>query len=504
MLQQRSSGVLMHVTSLASPYGIGDLGPTAYAFVDFLHRAGQSAWQVLPLNCTTLSRGNSPYNSISAFAMDPMLISVELLHKNGLLKRTEIADPPKFSRDQIDFAKVQSYKLRLLDIAFERFSDHPHPPDYEIFCRDHATWLEPFALFAAMKRRFGKRPWCDWPAALKTSGFRPQAAGAYSLKSEASSLAVDRERFLQFLVYQQYHALKQYAAEKGIQIVGDVPIYVTHDSADVWSHPDLFKLDRSGKSKFVSGVPPDYFSKTGQLWGNPVYDWDALERTGFEWWMQRLEHNLRLFDMVRIDHFRGLVAYWQVPARHKTAMHGEWVPAPSDAFFATLFRRLPSAAVFAEDLGHITADVREVVAKYHLPCMRVMQFAFSGDPAHNPHMPHNHIPNAIVYTGTHDNNTARGWFQDDLDRSGRKRLFDYLGHSVKPADISWEMIRLAQASVAKLAIIPMQDILGLGTKARMNYPAKTKGNWRWRMREGLLIARLADRLCRLTEIRGRA
>jgi 4-alpha-glucanotransferase len=503
VLQQRSSGVLMHVTSLASPYGMGDLGPTAYAFIDFLCHAGQSAWQVLPLNYTTVARGSSPYNGISAFAMDPMLISIELLCREGLLDRTQLGEPPRFPPDQIDFVKVQSYKSPLLDAAFERFSIRSRPADYETFCRDHEAWLEPFAFFAAIKRHFPKRSWNDWPRTLKDLGLRSEAAGVYSLQSKVYSLSVERERFRQYVVYKQYRDLKRYAWEKGIQIIGDVPIYVTHDSADVWAHPDLFKLDSSGKPKLVSGVPPDYFSKTGQLWGNPVYDWQALERTGFEWWMQRLEHNLELFDMVRIDHFRGLVAYWEVPARHKTAMRGTWVSAPSDAFFRTLFRRLPSAAVFAEDLGYITADVREVVARYHLPCMRVMQFAFDGDAAHNPHMPHNHIANSIVYTGTHDNNTARGWFEDDMDEAQRKRFFDYLGHRVKSADIPWELMRLAMASIASLAVVPMQDVLGLGTGARMNHPAKTKGNWRWRMRGGLLGPGLADRLRHLAEIHGR-
>ena len=457
MLQQRSSGVLMHLTSLASPYGMGDLGPTAYAFVDFLRRAGQSAWQVLPLNYTTVLRGSSPYNGISAFAMDPMLISVEELHKQGLLDRDQLRDAPKLPPDQIDFVKVQSHRSVLLDAAFERFTGRPRPADYETFCSAHATWLEPFALFAAIKRRFPKRSWTEWPHALRDFGMALRSLDA-SLRSD-----VERERFRQYIAYRQYRYLKRYAWEQGLQIIGDVPIYVTHDSADVWAHRDLFKLDPSGKPRLVSGVPPDYFSKTGQLWGNPVYDWDALQRTGFEWWMQRLEHNLRLFDMVRIDHFRGLVAYWEVPARHKTAMHGTWTPAPCDAFFRTLFRRLPAAAVFAEDLGLITADVREVVARYHLPCMRVMQFAFDGDPAHNPHMPHNHITNSIVYTGTHDNNTARGWFEDDLDESHRKRFFDYIGRRVKSADIPRELMRLAMASVSRLAIVPMQDILGLGT-----------------------------------------
>ncbi len=491
MLQQRSSGVLMHVTSLASSYGMGDLGPTAYTFIDFLRRAGQSVWQVLPLNYTTIARGSSPYNSISAFAMDPTLISIDALYRAGLLERAELDRPPRFPTNRIDFAAVQSYRFRLLHAAFQRFSARPVPPDYETFCRNHASWLDPFAQFAALKRHFGKRPWTEWPDLQKVK-----------IKDRDSRIA--EERFQQYIAYKQYHDLKWYAWERGIQIVGDMPIYVTHDSADVWSHRDLFKLDPSGRPRLVSGVPPDYFSKTGQLWGNPVYDWDALQRTGFEWWMQRLEHNLRLFDMVRIDHFRGLVAYWEVPARHKTAMRGTWVPAPSDAFFRTLFRRLPSAAVFAEDLGLITADVREVVARYQLPCMRVMQFAFDGDPAHNPHMPHNHIANSIVYTGTHDNNTARGWFEDDMDEAQRRRLFDYLGRRVKLADIPWELMRLAMASVARLAVVPMQDILGLRTPARMNHPAKTKGNWRWRMRDGLLTPRLADRLRHLTEVHGRA
>jgi 4-alpha-glucanotransferase len=509
MLQQRSSGILMHVTSLASPYGMGDLGATAYAFADFLQRAGQSAWQVLPLNYTTVARGSSPYNSISAFAMDPMLISIERLYQEGLLTRADLREPPRFPPDQIDFAKVQSYRSPLLDVAFERFDRRPHPPDYETFCRDQAAWLEPFSLFAALRRRFRKRSWCDWPRVQRDCGWRiadcglDKAGGANHQSAIINARFVERERFLQYVVYRQYERLKRYAWEKGIQIIGDVPIYVTHDSADVWSHRDLFQLDRSGRAKLVSGVPPDYFSKTGQLWGNPVYDWDALRRTGFEWWMQRLEHNLRLFDMVRIDHFRGLVAYWQIPARHKNAMRGTWVEAPSEAFFTTLFRRLPSAAVFAEDLGHITADVREVVTRYHLPCMRVMQFAFDGDPAHNPHMPHNHIANAIVYSGTHDNNTARGWFEDDMDEPRRRRFFDYIGRRVKPAEVPWELMRLAMASVGRLAIVPMQDLLGLRAQARMNHPARTKGNWRWRMRGGLLGPRLADRLRHLTEVHGR-
>jgi 4-alpha-glucanotransferase len=497
VLQRRSSGVLIHVTSLASPYGIGDLGPTAYRFVDFLHRSGQSAWQVLPLNHTTPRQGHSPYNCYSAFAADPLLISPELLLRDGLLKRRELARPPAFPKDRIDFAKALAYKSSLLDAAFERFDTREHPADYEAFCRDHRDWLEPFTLFAALRRRFKGRPWNAWPVAARDS--------RKALRDIDTSLhaTIERERFLQYVLYRQYGDLRCYCHEKGIQILGDLPIYVTYDSADVWAHPELFKLSADKKPRFIAGVPPDYFSKTGQLWGNPVYNWDRLEQTDFDWWMRRLEHNLRLFDLLRIDHFRGLIAYWQVPAGHKTAMHGKWVPVPNEAFFATLFRRLPHAAIFAEDLGQITADVREVVTRYHLPCMKVLQFAFSGNPARNPHIPHNHIQNAIVYTGTHDNDTARGWFEHEMKGARRSRLFEYLGRKVKASDISWELIRLAMASVAKLAVIPMQDLLELGTEARMNHPAKTKGNWRWRMRDGKLTARLADRLRHLTEIHGR-
>jgi 4-alpha-glucanotransferase len=287
-------------------------------------------------------------------------------------------------------------------------------------------------------------------------------------------------------------------------VIGDLPIYVAYDSADVWSQRDLFKLTAVGRPKFIAGVPPDYFSRTGQLWGNPVYDWDYSKRTGFDWWMRRMRHNLLLFDLVRIDHFRGLVAYWEVPGTHKTAQRGKWVKAPSEAFFSTLFRHIPFAAVFAEDLGHITAEVREVVTKYHLPCMRVLQFGFSGDPARNAHIAHNHIANSVVYTGTHDNNTTRGWFAADIGPPDRKRVCDYLGHKVAARDVSWQLMRLAMASVAKLAIVPMQDVLGLGSSARMNYPSKARGNWFWRMRDGQLDARLARRLRTLTEIHGRA
>lgn len=498
MLKQRSSGILLHITSVPSEYGIGDFGPSTYKFVDFLKQAGQTYWQILPLNHTTPRTGHSPYNCFSAFAGNPLLISPTLLVRDGWLKRNELPAPPTFPADKVDFAKVRSYKYALFDVAFKRFGASPPPADYVVFCREHQTWLEDFATFVAARRHFKKQDWCDWPKAVRDR--RPKALAA--LKDQLRE-AIAYEQFLQYIFYRQYLDLKRYCHEQGVQVAGDVPIYVTYDSADAWSHPEMFKLTAAKKPKFIAGVPPDYFSKTGQLWGNPVYDWDYHKRTDFDWWLRRIRHNLLLFDLVRIDHFRGLVAYWEVPGGHKTAMRGKWVKAPSEEFFAALFRQVPSAAIFAEDLGHITPDVREAVNKHHFPCMRVLQFAFNGDPARNPHMPHNHIPNAIVYTGTHDNNTTRGWFDNEMTGSRRKVLYDYLGRAVPAKDIAWELIRLAQASVTNLAIIPMQDLLGLGQAARMNYPAKSKGNWFWRMRAGRFNAALAKRLRRLAEIHGR-
>jgi 4-alpha-glucanotransferase len=493
----------MHVTSLPSKHGIGDFGPEAYRFADFLQAAGQNYWQILPLNHTTAKTGYSPYNCFSAFAGNPLLVSPDLLYQDGLLRRGEVSDPPAFPAEKVDYDKVAFYKEKLLNLAFARFREAPGPADYARFVEEHRAWLEPYACFVALRGHFKGQRWSDWPARMRDFGGR-RAEGRWELPPAVNHQSVERERFCQYVFYKQYLRLKRYCNEQGIQVAGDVPIYVAYDSADVWSHPDLFKLTRAGQPRFVAGVPPDYFSTTGQLWGNPVYDWQRLEETGFEWWMQRLKHNLLLFDFVRIDHFRGLVAYWEIPARHKNAMRGRWVKVPYDAFFRELLRQIPFAAIFVEDLGYITADVREVVAKYSLPRMNVLQFAFGGDPARNPHLPHNYAQNSIVYTGTHDNNTTRGWFEKELDADGRRRLFDYLGCKFAAPDISWELICVALRSVARIAIIPMQDVLGLGAEARMNRPAGKNGNWQWRMRPGRTEARLAGKLRKLTWTYGRA
>ncbi len=512
MLRQRASGILMHVTSLPSKYGIGDLGPEAYKFVDFLAAAGQNYWQILPLNHTTAKTGYSPYNCFSAFAGNPLLISPDLLYRDGLLTRAEIAQPPRFPAEAVDYDRVSSYKGQLLDAAFERFRSSGASTHYDSFVKEHHAWLDPYASFVALTRYFRGRLWCDWPAALRDCGLRITDCGLESSDAANPQSAIrnpqwqtwiERERFCQYIFYRQYLDLKRHANDRGIQVAGDVPIYVSYNSADVWSNPDIFKLTQSKKPRFISGVPPDYFSKTGQLWGNPVYDWQRLEETKFDWWIRRMKHNLLLFDFVRIDHFRGLVAYWEVPGSHKNAMRGRWVQAPHARFFRELFRQVPFAAIFAEDLGYITADVREVVARYNLPRMTVVQFAFGGDPAGNPHMPHNYAENSIVYTGTHDNNTTRGWFEKDLSREMRQRVSAYLGCPASAQDISWELIRVAMRSVARIAIVPMQDVLNLGPAARMNLPARQTGNWRWRMRPGQTGARLVDRLKALAATCGR-
>lgn len=499
----------MHVTSLPSQHGIGDFGPEAYKFVDFLRAAGQNYWQILPLNYTKAA-AHSPYNCLSAFAGNPLLISLERLCRDGLLTRAEIAEKPDFPADRVDYRQVAVFKRKRLEAAFARFRKGPRPVEYEAFVREHRPWLDPFASFVALKGHLKQRPWRDWPGALRDLGARildcgwEETIAANAKVAVVDTEAVERVRFFQYVFFKQYLDLKRYCNEQGVLVAGDVPVYVAGDGADVWSHRDLFKLNRTGRPRFIAGVPPDYFSKTGQLWGNPVYDWQRLEETGFDWWIRRLKHNLLLYDFVRIDHFRGFIAYWQVPAHHKTAARGRWVEAPHEKFFRALFRQIPFAAIFVEDLGQITADVREAIAAYGFPCMRVLQFAFDGDPARNPHMPHNHIANAIVYTGTHDNNTTRGWFEKELDGPRRRRLFDYLGRRVAAGDVSAELVRLALASVAKLAVVPMQDVLGLGAEARMNFPSKTTGNWQWRMRPGQADARLARRLRKLTETHGRA
>lgn len=497
MLNRRGSGILLHITSLPSAYGIGDLGPWAYRFADFLAESGQSYWQILPLNPND-SKVGSPYYSSSALAGNILLISPELMCRQGLLSEKDLPKP-SFPEERVEYHRVSSYKQKLFLRAYKRFKRHKNEFEYEKFCKENSGWLEDFAIFEALKDHLKEKDWSRWTPEIKNRDPRT----LQTLKRELRD-RVKMEKFLQYLFFKQWLELKDYCNQKGIEVIGDLPIYVNYRSVDVWTNPEMFKLDKNKRPTVVSGVPPDYFSSTGQRWGNPVYRWDVLKKNGYVWWIKRMKHNLKLFDFVRIDHFRGFVAYWETSAREKTAVNGRWVKIDAINFFDTLLRHFPYLPVIAEDLGSITPDVREVIARYDFPGMKLLIFAFGEDLPTNPYAPHNHVRNCLVYTGTHDNNTIRGWFKGEATADDKKRIFKYLGRKIKEGDVHWEFVRLAMMSVANTVILPMQDILGLGEEARMNRPATSKGNWRWRLREKELTHRLSKKLLEITKIYGRA
>lgn len=495
---RRSSGVLLHITSLPSEYGIGDLGSGAFHFVDFLTQGNQTFWQVLPFNPTNPGAGNSPYFSLSAFAGNKLLISPEVMYQQGLLSKTDLNNAPEFPSARIDYGAVETYKENLFRKAYHAFLKDKRRYDYEKFCHENADWLEDFVSFVAFKEHFHGQVWSVWPAEIRDR--QPEALN--KLKNELAE-RMELERFLQFIFFQQWQRLREHCREHKLQIIGDIPYYVSYDSADVWTHPELFKLNHEKQSTFVAGVPPDYFSATGQLWGNPVYNWDVMQQSGYHWWIQRMKRLLNYFDMVRIDHFRGFVAYWEVAAGESTAINGKWVEAPAIDFFNTLLKTFPNLPIIAEDLGLITADVREVIQIFGFPGMRVLQFAFDDTLPKNPYAPHNHEKNSVIYTGTHDNNTTRGWFEHEISEETKKRIFAYLGREVPADAINWEFIRLAMMSVGKLVLIPMQDILGLGQDARMNFPATGEGNWQWRLQPGQIGPESGQKLGDLTKLYGR-
>lgn len=496
-MSARASGILLHPTCLPGPFGIGDLGPAAYRFADLLAETGQQYWQVLPVSPTDPDHGHSPYHAGCAYAGDPLWISPQLLVKDGWLADADLAGTPDFPADRVAFAQVRAFKRALLEKAFARFEASSDKSAVARFARQ-SPWLLRFALFRVLTERYG-RPWSDWPPLLR--GRRPAALRA-AQRQHASALR--REIFHQYLFFRQWYALKRHCNRRGVRIIGDMPIYLPFHSAEVWAHPQLYKLDAAGRPSVVSGVPPDYFSSTGQLWGHPVYDWDAHAKTGFRWWIRRTRHNLALFDRLRVDHFRGWVACWEVPAEAKTAAAGQWRPVPGEALLDALERRLAPLAIIAEDLGTITAEVRETMARHELPGMRVLQFAFGDDFPHGAFLPHNHVRRSVVYTGTHDNNTVRGWYASEAGEEGRERLRRYLGRAPDPDGVHWDLIRLALGSVADTAVIPLQDLLGLGAEARMNRPAHGEGNWRWRAPADPLPGAAAARLAEMTRVYGRA
>jgi 4-alpha-glucanotransferase len=499
MSDARRSGILLHVSSLPSPFGIGDLGPEAYSFVDLLAETGQSLWQILPLNPTTPLKDSSPYQSISGFAGNPLLISPEHLVRDGYLSPEDLEPVPDFPLDRVDDAPLRAWKERLLGVAWERFAGSGEKGDFESFRARESYWLEDYVLFASLWKHFDGRQWNKWPAAL-----RDRDPGALSAFAEGNREAVDRIRFEQYLFFLQWSALKAYCHTRGVRVFGDMPIYLEYNSADLWAHPELFQLDEEKEPLFVAGVPPDYFSDTGQLWGNPIYRWETHLEGGFDWWIRRIGQNLRLYDLLRIDHFRGLVGYWEIPAGEETAMNGRWVPAPADELLTTLFKSFPPSSFVAEDLGVITPDVTAVLRKFRLPGMKVLIFAFSDDAAANPYIPHNHRRNSFVFTGTHDNNTVRGWIDSDATPSEKESLTRYLGREAAAGEVPEELCRIAMMSVADTAIFPVQDILGLGGDARMNNPATKKGNWKWRLRPGLLSDEVREKLRETTRVYGRS
>lgn len=499
MLKKRASGILLHITSLPSDYGIGDLGPEAYKFVDFLIKSSQNYWQILPLNYTIAQAAHSPYNCCSAIAGNPLLVSPEMLYRDGFLKKSDINNIPAFSKDRVEYNSVSAYKKSLFKLVYDRFRKHNESVyAYEQFKIENNFWLDDFVTFISLQHHFKNRSWHTWPRQIRDRRGKEFKEIKTKLCNE-----IEQQCFLQYLFYKQWGELKRYCTERGVRIIGDVPIYVVYDSSDVWANPEIFKLDRYKKPKYIAGVPPDYFSRTGQLWGNPIYDWQAMKKANYKWWMERIRHNMKMFDLVRIDHFRGLVGFWQVPADHKTAKNGRWVKGPKDDFFKTLLKHFSASSIIAEDLGYITADVKETIEKFALATMKVLQFAFDGDPEDNPHIPYNHIENCIVYTGTHDNNTTQGWFKEEASRDQKQRLKEYLGFGISSKEIHWQLTRMAMSSIAKLAIIPAQDVLGLPGTARMNRPASKKGNWLWRLNSGQFNSKLARQLQRLTQTYGR-
>jgi len=497
-MNRRGSGVLLHITSLPSAYGIGDLGPAAQRFLDLLADSGQRYWQILPLNPTFPAFGNSPYQSTSAFAGNTWLISPEQMVADGFLEPADITDPPPFPVDRVDYPGVIDYKNRLFDLGFERFRERGSDHRYEDFAAKNASWLDDYAIFVALKEHFAGRAWADWPAAVRD---REQEA----LENYTAKLAerVLRERFLQYVFEEQWKRFKDCCRARRVQVIGDIPFYVTHDSADTWSNPGLFKLDEQKRPTAVAGVPPDLFCETGQLWGNPVYRWEAHREERFSWWESRIERALALLDRLRLDHFRGFVQYWEVPAGAATAQNGRWVDAPGRELLTHLARSRPCLPIIAEDLGYITPDVREMMGLFGFPGMRVLLFGFDGEIAENLHAPHNIGRNCVAYTGTHDNNTVRGWFEHEITDRQRDLLFRYIGGAVSAERVPGILVRLAMLSPAETVIIPMQDILGLGLEARMNRPATAKGNWEWRLRPEEMGEETMQEFAGMVEVYGR-
>ncbi|MDD5059259.1 MAG: 4-alpha-glucanotransferase [Sideroxydans sp.] len=490
MLSIRSSGILLHPTSLPGQFGSGDFGSGSYQFVDWLVSAGQSYWQILPLG--EIGPGNSPYMSCSAFAGNMLLIDLEELSKQGWLEASDLVPHPEFKSERVDFELIKPYRMQRLRLAAQRFfaqQDKRSRAAYAEFCEQEKYWLDDYALFKAIGENEQGREWSEWPAELVRRD--PQALAAASGQHAGE---IEFWKFCQWCFSRQWFALKQYASDRGVRFIGDVPIFVAYHSDDVWAHQDLFELDANGRPTIVAGVPPDYFSETGQLWGNPLYRWDAHEQSGYDWWIARLKHALHLFDLVRIDHFRGFVNYWAIPAGELTAINGQWLPGPGEKLFEAFQHALGKLPIIAEDLGLITHDVIELRDKFKLPGMRVLQFAF-GEDERNLFLPHHYVDNSVAYTGTHDNDTSVGWWH-----SAKEHESNFAQHylSSDGHEINWKMIDAISGSASNTVIYPLQDVIGLNGEHRMNLPGTSMGNWEWRFSWDQLTSGDTARLAELT------
>jgi 4-alpha-glucanotransferase len=498
----RCSGILLHITSLPGGHGVGDLGPAAYDFADFLAAAGQKLWQVLPLNPTGYA--DSPYQCFSAFAGNPLLIDLHSLRQQGIVDSGQLSHAPRFCDECVDYAAVIEFKTGVLCRAAQTFLSEASAPErarFEAFCQQQSPWLDDYAVFMACKQTQPGPIWTNWHSPLQ----RRDAAALQQLRKELAA-EISALKYWQWEFFRQWEKLKSYCGERGIRMMGDIPIYVAHDSADVWAHRELFYLDEDGKPTVVAGVPPDYFSATGQLWGNPIYRWDVIAASGYQWWIERFLAALRLFDIVRIDHFRGFEAYWQIQAGEPTAISGRWVKGPGAELFRAVQGVLGELPIVAENLGVITPEVEAIRRQFHFPGMSLLQFAFGNDPQGPSFRPHNYERELVAYTGGHDNDTTVGWWNSSgaadstrtPDDVRREHAFAraYLGFENEP--INWVLIRAVLASVADVAVIPLQDVLGLGSEARMNLPGTVGGNWKWRYRPESLTADLCGRLRELT------
>ncbi len=491
----RAGGILLHPTSLPGRYGVGDLGPEAFQFVDWLASTGSKLWQVLPLGPT--GYGDSPYQCFSAFAGNPYLISFDALIEDGLLTEDDFVTMPSFSASRVDYGELIPWKLYVLEKAFSNLPSAPAEfrDEFDQFRADNASWLDDYALFMSIKEANGGGAWNEWEQPIRK---RENSAMEKARSDHAKS--IERQSFYQFLFFRQWDKLKDYANDKGITIIGDIPIFIAYDSADAWANPELFHLDAKSLPTVVAGVPPDYFSATGQLWGNPLYKWSEHKKTRYQWWINRFHSVLNLVDIIRLDHFRGFAAYYEIPFGSPTAEHGRWVKGPGKDLLAALSQALSgkkggTMPIIAEDLGIITPDVVELRDSFHLPGMKILQFGFSSPT--DPFLPHNYTSNCVAYTGTHDNDTVCGWYETAPEKE-RDFALRYL--NTEGGNFAWSMIRAVWASVAVYAITPMQDLLSLGGEARMNFPSRLGGNWEWRMEQDDLSETLAASLKELNEL----